>query len=64
VRVLEKERLRTLIEQGRTLDGADVRPGDEFVVPGHGHGNTSETFRLVAVILSIPVTIYTLTKIF
>ena len=64
VKVLEKERLRALIAQGRTLDAADVRPGDEFQVPGRGRGNTSDAFRLVAVILSIPVTIYTLTKIF
>jgi protein involved in polysaccharide export with SLBB domain len=64
VKVLEKDRLRALIAQGSTLDAADVRPGDEFQVPGHGHGNTTEAFRLVAVLLSIPVTIYTLTKIF
>jgi protein involved in polysaccharide export with SLBB domain len=63
VRVLEKERLRQLIAQGRTLDAADVRPGDEFVVPRRGGGHAGEAVRLAAVILSIPVTIYTLTKI-
>jgi len=62
-RVLQGDALRQLIEQGQTLDAAGVQPGDQFIVPGVGKGSITEGFRLVAIVLSIPVTIYTLTHL-
>jgi hypothetical protein len=63
-RVLQGDALRQLIEQGQTLDAAGVEPGDQFIVPGGRGGDALDTVRLIATVLGIPITIYTLTKIF
>ena len=60
--------MRTALAEGRTLDQANVRSGDELVMPGGGAGrggmSSFERVRLVGILLSIPLTIYSLTKIF
>lgn len=63
-RWLEGQDLEQVIAQGRTLDDANVRPGDKFVVPVQGQSNLFETVRTVSILLSIPITIYALTQIF
>ena len=54
--------LRLAMSEGRTLDQLNLSAGDQFVVPGE-QGNTYNTLRFIAVLLSIPVTAYTLTQI-
>ena len=63
VKLLDGPGLRQFIEEGRTLDDAGLRPGDQFVVPARVHHDPYGAFRLTALLLSIPVTIYTLVKI-
>jgi protein involved in polysaccharide export with SLBB domain len=52
------------VAQSRTLDELGLRSGDQVVVPARGRGNAESNIRLLALVLSIPVTIYTLTRIF
>ena len=61
--ILEKERLRLLMAQGTTLDVAGIRPGDELVVPKRKNTDVLEGFRLAAVLLGIPLSIYALTHL-
>jgi len=63
-RLWEGDILRQAITDGRTLDEMNLRAGDQFVVPGQRPGSSYELVRTVGVILGIPLTIYTLTKIF
>ena len=57
--------MQKALAEGRTLDQASLRSGDEVVVPTGGRGATPyERARLVGVILGIPLTIYSLTRIF
>jgi protein involved in polysaccharide export with SLBB domain len=55
--------LRRAIEQGATLDALQLRSGDQLIVPSKLHGDMYEPLRFFAVLLSIPVTIYTLTHL-
>jgi protein involved in polysaccharide export with SLBB domain len=64
VPLIQGAALRRLMEEGRTVDDAGLRPGDQFVVPGHGQRDPYDAFRLAAAILSIPLTVYTLLKVF
>ena len=61
--LVEGKALRRAIEQGATLDALHVRSGDQLVVPSKQHGDMYEPLRFLAVLLSIPVTIYTLTHL-
>ena len=54
--------LRLAMTEGRTLDQLNLSAGDQVVVPG-AQGTTYDTLRFIAVLLSIPVTAYTLTHI-
>jgi protein involved in polysaccharide export with SLBB domain len=56
--------LQRAIGEGRTLDALDLRGGDQFVVPGGKGGDTYATVRTVSLLLGIPITILTLTKVF
>ena len=63
--VLEGPEMQKALAQGLTLDGANLRTGDELFVPGTRGGPTRyERVRTIATLLTIPITIYTLTKIF
>jgi protein involved in polysaccharide export with SLBB domain len=56
--------LRQAIAEGRTLDEMSLRAGDQFVIPRRGGGGGAEgSLRLFALILSIPVGIYTITRL-
>lgn len=56
--------LQRAINEGRTLDELDLRGGEQFVVPGGKGPDTYSTVRTVSLLLSIPLTILTLTKVF
>jgi len=58
------ERLQRAVTEGKSLDDLNLRAGDQFIVPGKGRGGTYETVRTVGILLSIPITVYTLTRIF
>jgi protein involved in polysaccharide export with SLBB domain len=63
--IWEGDALRQAIAAGRTVDDLELRPGDAIVVPRSGSiGGLYGPAQLAAVLLGIPVTIYTLTKIF
>src|SRR6266566_309689 len=59
----EGKALQQAIAEGRTLDGAGLVAGDQVIVPRRGGTNAGEVLRLVGVLVTIPVTIYTLTRI-
>ena len=59
----EGKALQQAIAEGRTLDGAGLVAGDQVIVPRRGGSNAGEVLRLVGVLVTIPVTIYTLTRI-
>lgn len=63
--VLEGPEMQKALAQGMTLDRANLRTGDElFVPPGQSGTTRYERVRTLATLLTIPITIYTLTKIF
>jgi polysaccharide export outer membrane protein len=63
-RFIEGQPLQQIMAEGRTLDDANIRPGDKFVVPAQNQGSFFNTVRTISIILSIPLTIYALTQIF
>lgn len=56
--------LQRAISQGRTLDELNLRGGDQFIVPGGKGSSTYEIVRTVSLLLTIPLTLYTLSKVF
>ena len=60
----EGKALQKAIAEGWTIDDAGLSAGDQFVVPRRERRDMSEAVRLTGIVLGIPVTIYTLTKIF
>ena len=63
--ILEGPEMQKALAQGLTLDRASLRTGDELYVPAGASGPTRyEKVRTFATLLTIPITIYTLTKIF
>ena len=63
-RLIEGQPFQQIIAEGRTLDDANIRPGDKIVVPAARAGTMFETVRTISIILSIPLTIFALTQIF
>lgn len=62
--IWEGDALRQAMTAGSTVDDLELRPGDAIVVPRAGSiTGLYGPAQLVAVLLGIPVTIYTLTKI-
>jgi polysaccharide export outer membrane protein len=62
--VWEGRALQQAIAEGRTLDGAGLVAGDQVIVPKRGGATAGDVMRFGTVLLGIPITIYTLTKIF
>jgi len=62
--VWEGKALQQAIAEGRTLDGAGLVAGDQVIVPKRGGTTAGDVMRFGTVLLGIPITIYTLTKIF
>ena len=52
------------IAAGRTLDETGLMAGDQFFVPRRTGANAGNVLRFTAFLLTIPVTIYSLTRIF
>lgn len=63
-RIWEGEPLQQAITEGRTLDQLSLLAGDRIVVPEHRTGDLGTTLRNVTLLLAIPLTIYTLTRVF
>ncbi|HTD71010.1 MAG TPA: SLBB domain-containing protein [Gemmatimonadales bacterium] len=59
----EGNEFRRAIAEGRTLEDLRVQAGDQLIVPTNKHSDLFSPIRFVAVLLSIPVTIYTLTHL-
>ena len=62
--IWEGKALQHAIAAGRTLDGAGLVAGDQVIVPKRGGTTAGEALRFGGALLGIPITIYTLTKIF
>lgn len=62
--ILAGAALDRALQEGQTLDQAGLQSGDQFVVPEKGASSMYEIVRTVALLLTIPITIYTLTQIF
>ena len=62
--ILAGEALDRAFQMGQTLDQAGLQSGDQYVIPEAGKSSTYEIVRTIAVLLTIPITIYTLTQIF
>jgi polysaccharide export outer membrane protein len=62
--IWEGKALQQAIAEGRTLDDAGLVAGDQYVVPRRGATSTGDVLRFGGYLLTIPVTIITLTKIF
>ncbi len=63
-KILSGVPLQRVFREGQTLDRAGLEGGDQLVVPVRGGMTSYERVRLVAILLTIPITIYTLTQIF
>jgi hypothetical protein len=63
-KIWEGEPLQQAITEGRTLDQLSLLAGDRIVVPTKGTGSTATTLRTVTLLLSIPLTIYGITRLF
>jgi len=61
--IWEGKALQQVIAEGRTLDGAGLVAGDQVIVPRRSGATAGDVLRLVGVLVTIPVTIYTLTRI-
>lgn len=58
--IWEGERLQQAIAAGQTLEGIGLRAGDQVVVPRRV--GTERTLRILALVVSIPTAIYTLSR--
>ena len=61
--VMDKHEVRTAVAAGRTIDEMDLHPGDEVVVP-EKTSSGYDAVKFTAVLLSIPISLYTLGQIF
>jgi protein involved in polysaccharide export with SLBB domain len=61
--IWEGEPLRRALAEGRTVDDIGLRVGDQFVVPRRGGAGVISGLQVVALVVSIPVAIYTLTRV-
>ncbi len=63
-RLWDGDALRQAITDGRTLDEMNLRAGDQVVVPSRNRTSAYELVRTAGILLGIPLTIYSLTKVF
>ena len=64
--VLTSQQIEDALREGRTIDQLGVQAGDRLEVPtrGGGLGAMEQPLRAFSILLSVPLTIYTLTQIF
>jgi protein involved in polysaccharide export with SLBB domain len=61
---VDAKKVRDAVAGGRTIDDLELRPGDEIVVPEKSAGGAREAIGFTAMLLTIPITLYTLGQIF
>jgi protein involved in polysaccharide export with SLBB domain len=59
-RLIDGDYLQRAVAQGYTLDQLGLRAGDRIYVPRVTRRDMESTFRILAIVLSIPVAIYTI----
>jgi len=67
--VLGAGAFRQAVTMGRTLDQLDVRAGDRIVVPARGGGpggigGTESAVRTLSLLISLPLTVFAVTRLF
>lgn len=62
--VWSDEALRAALAEGRTIDQLNLQAGDEVIVPKRGGAFGEGTWRTIGLILSVPVAIYGVVKLF
>ncbi len=62
--VWSEEALRTAMAEGRTIDQLNLQAGDEVVVPRRGGFFGESTWRVVSIMLSVPVAIFGVVQLF
>lgn len=62
--LIEADDLHQLIAQGRTIDEANLRDGDQIIFPTAKRGNVNENLRFVGLLVSIAGGVYGLTRAF
>jgi len=60
--LIAKDALARAIADGTTLDRANLRAGDQFVVPRRR--SADETLRLLGIVITVPAAVYGLTRLF
>jgi protein involved in polysaccharide export with SLBB domain len=61
---VDAKKVREAVAEGRTIDDLDLRPGDEIAVPEKSGTGAREAIGFTAMLLTIPITLYTLGQIF
>lgn len=61
--ILEKKALQHAIAAGMTVDDAGLIAGDQYNVPSASTKTTRDTIGFIALLLTIPLTVYSLTQI-
>ena len=59
--IMSGRTLETAVRSGRTFDALNLRAGDRIFIPKKG--DLERTVRIIAVILTIPISIYAITQI-
>lgn len=63
-RILDAKGVERALAANGTINDIGLQPGDRLVVPSAGGTSTYTLVRTVSIILSVPLTIFSLTKIF
>jgi protein involved in polysaccharide export with SLBB domain len=63
-RVWEGQAMQQAIAEGKTLDQLSIQAGDKIEVPAKGSWFGESTFRAASLLLTIPVAIYGITRLF
>jgi protein involved in polysaccharide export with SLBB domain len=58
--LIDGDNLQRAVAQGRTLDDLGLRAGDRIYVPRMTRRDLESNFRILAILLTVPVAIYTL----
>jgi len=62
-RLLEGDGLQQALARGLTVDDLNLRAGDQIVVPQEARRDPESRWRIIGIIVSIPVAIYTITQL-
>jgi polysaccharide export outer membrane protein len=62
--IFEGEKLRFAVAQGKTIDDLGLRSGDRIYVPRLMRRDAESNFRILGIILTIPIAIYGIAQLF